>query len=137
MPPRGASPRPGITRIGANVQNQVNGIAAQLAAKGLIQIQDNFLWSVEDSPIVVRQPPPQEPPRPIEEIAIGEIAEAAFLNLQEAFSLTREDLLTQTARLLGYDRAGEKVKSRVLCAIDLLGERNLIKSTNGKIELVS
>src|SRR5439155_7356580 len=44
----------GITRIGANVQNQVNGIAAQLAAKGLIQIQDNFLWSVEDSPIVVR-----------------------------------------------------------------------------------
>ena len=85
--------------------------------------------------MLVRQPRPGQEPRPIEEIALEEIGKAAFLNLQNALSLTEEDLVAQTARLIGYPHAGERVRRRILTALARLEQTGRIERNNGKLTL--
>jgi len=75
-------------------------------------------------------------PRAIEEIAIEEVAEAAFLCLQKEFSLSHDDLVTQTARLLGYSRTSDRIRHRVQHAINQLLQAGRARIRNDKIELV-
>ncbi len=125
----------GISRIGSNIESNIRRVAKQLASKNIIKMREDFLWPSNLAVVIVRQPPSGKPPRSIQEITIEEIAQAACLCLQNAFSLTRDDLIVQTAHLLGYDRTGEKVKKRIQIAIDRLIHDKSATVTNDKIEL--
>ncbi len=107
----------GIKRVGARIQKIVSEAIRNAYYSGRIKIKGDFLWPVDKEKVPVRTTPPGETPRDVEEIALEEIAEAACLCLENAFSMTIDDLITQTARLLGYSRAGQKAKSRILLAI--------------------
>ena len=56
--------------------------------------------------------------RSIDHIAPEEIAEAAFLCVQEARSLTEADLIREAAKLLGYARVTKKIDAAVTTAMD-------------------
>ncbi len=127
----------GISRVGINVESNIRYAVRRLASSKRIELRDEFLWMPDQAGVVVRQPPTGKSPRPIHEIAIEEIAQAAYLCLQDAFSLTFEDLVVQTARLLKYDRTGEKVKKRIRLAVDRLIRENRAVVVNDKVELVS
>ena len=66
----------------------------------------------------MRAPKDGDKVRSIEHIAPEEIAEAAFLCVQEARSLTEADLIRETAKLLGYARVTKKIDAAVTGAID-------------------
>jgi very-short-patch-repair endonuclease len=110
----------GLERAGSQIRAVVYEAAEYAAQQGWLEIRGDFLWPQGMERPPVRVPPPGEPPRNIEEIAIEEIAEAAHLCLEDAFSMSRDDLILQTARLLGYHRTGRKIKERVDAAIQYL-----------------
>ena len=126
----------GIAKIGNRIKSQIVDAANGLAEEKQIQIRDQFLWPMSQPQILVRRPPAGENPRPIEEIAIEEIAQAIYLCLCDAFSLSEEDLVLLSARLLGYERAGERVRERISLATEQLVLHGLVVNTEQKIELV-
>ncbi len=127
----------GISRVGSNVEGQILFAVKRLVPEGSIELKDGFLWPAGRQEVLVRQPPSGEPPRHIDEIAIEEIAQAAYLCLHDAFSLTEQDLQIQTARLLGIERTSERIRRRIQVAIDRLFEEQRATIANGKIELTN
>lgn len=125
----------GIPRVTPAVESHLDGMLAGLIAQGRVLLRDDFLWSPVTMDVVVRQPAPGDEPRPIEEIALEEIARAAYLNLKNALSLTQEDWVLLTARLLGYPRASERVKRRIGAAVEKLVDGGIVKVGEGKVEL--
>jgi hypothetical protein len=73
--------------------------------------------------------------RAIEHIAPEEIAEAAFLCVQEARSLSEADLIAQTAKLLGYARVTKKIDAAVTQAIDGLKVSGRIHEEEGLVRV--
>lgn len=125
----------GISRVGNNVEAQILFAVKRLLPEGSIELRDGFLWPADRQDVIVRLPPPGEPPRSIDEIAIEEIAQAAYLCLRDAFSLTEQDLEIQTARLLGFERTSERIRRRIQLAVDRLLRDQRATIANGKIEL--
>ena len=78
-----------------------------------------FLWPIGLATPIVRAPSPKDGDevRTIDHIAPEEIAEAAFLCVQEARSLTEADLIRETAKLLGYARVTKKIDAAMTNAI--------------------
>lgn len=125
----------GISRVTPAVESHLDGMLAGLIAQGRVLLRDDFLWSPVTMEVVVRQPAPSDEPRPIQEIALEEIARAAYLNLKNALSLTQEDWVLLTARLLGYPRASERVKRRIGVALENLVISGMVRWNEGKVEL--
>lgn len=124
----------GIPRVTPAVEQHLDAVLSQLVERQRVVLRDDFLWSPVTMDVLVRQPAPGQAPRPIEEIALEEIAKAAYLNLQNAFSLTAEDWVLATARLFGYARPGERVKRRIETAMARLAANGLARRENGKWE---
>ncbi len=125
----------GIPRVTPTVEQHLDTVLSKLLERQVVALRDDFLWSAMPTQVLVRQPRAGQEPRPIEEIALEEIAQAEFLNLQNALSLTEDDLFSQTARLLGYPRAGERVKRRLQTALARLEETGRVKWSTGKLEV--
>lgn len=116
----------GMGKAGAQIRKIVSRAISRAVDQGSIKKKSDFLWPAKMEKAPVRRVPPGENPRDIEEIALEEIAEAAYLCIKSGFSMTQEDLLVQTARLLGYERTGLKLKERISLAIQqLLDEKRL------------
>jgi len=101
----------GITRLGSRVERRIDlAVAACLAERSIVDRQ-GFCWpaGMTDPPIRRRD----GDARDIDLICPEEIALAARLLLKAQFGMDQADLVTQTARLLGFARAGDKVTARV------------------------
>lgn len=125
----------GIVRVTPAVEQHLDAQLAKLIERQVVALRDDFLWSASPTEVIVRQPTEGQEARPIEEIALEEIAKAECLNLQNALSLTEEDLIAQSARLLGYPRAGERVKRRLQAALADLEQSGHVKRSGGKLEM--
>jgi hypothetical protein len=73
--------------------------------------------------------------RPIEEVAIEELAAAAEWVLKHEYGLPRESLVRETARVMGYDRTGDNVKGRIESAMDWLLAEGKIAVYGGQVVL--
>lgn len=58
--------------------------------------------------------------RSIDDIPKEEIAKAIAVLLEEGGRMTRDDLVLETTRLIGYQRRGKRIEQRVGAAIDIL-----------------
>lgn len=125
----------GISRVGHNVQARIMDGIRRLAADRRLVVREGFLWMPDQTHAIVRQPPMGESARPIDHIALEEIEAAVLLCLTNSFSLTPDDLIMETARLLCYDRVGENIKQRIGLAIKRLVTARRIRSADGKFEL--
>jgi hypothetical protein len=92
--------------------------------------KDDFV-SMHSRPLSLpRIPKLGDEPRPVEEVAIEELAAAAQWLLKKEYGMPRENLIRSTARLMGYLRTGENVHERFNQAIDWL-VKNKIASDDG------
>lgn len=108
----------GWQRTGANIQAAIDrAIAALVKSKAIIQNED-FLWpSTPGFELRVRYPSGPDSERRIHQIAPEELQLALCQLVIEAMSLTEEELLTQAARLLGFDRRGHLVDDGLRTAL--------------------
>ncbi|HVC35659.1 MAG TPA: DUF3320 domain-containing protein [Chloroflexota bacterium] len=118
----------GFQRIGERVAEQINrGIDIAVRQKRAVRRGD-FLWppDLSATDVPVRRSGPGGKPRAVDHVALEEIASALLLTLDECFSLPEEALIVQTARLLGYDRTGVLVMTRLKDAIATLERTGLV-----------
>ena len=109
-----------MTRSGKRIQTVLSQAVALAIQTTQITQRGEWLWPIELEKPIVRTPDQGDEPRPIEWIAPEEIAEAAYLCVAEARSISHVDLVRETAQLLGYARSGNKVEAVVREAIEML-----------------
>jgi hypothetical protein len=73
--------------------------------------------------------------RPIAQVAPEEVAEAILKVLRTAFSIGRNQLTVEAARLLAYDRTRSRVGPAIDDAIGSLLERDVLLDTGGQIRI--
>jgi len=123
---RGVAAAFSIERIGARVRRRVEDVLQTLPEEERPIIRSGFVWAAGQQPTewrLFRVPSPgSSNHRSIDEIPIVEIANAMRHVLEREISLPRDDLVRETAHLLGIGRAGKHVRSRVASALAHLEE---------------
>lgn len=116
----------GITRRGSRVMGAGELAVAHAAGRGLIEEREAFLWRPGQAIGTVRRPDPADPTtrRSIDEVAPEEIS-LAITRLREASGRQDDDsLITQVARILGFDRTGTQIQSVLRGHLDELRRRD-------------
>ncbi len=119
----------GISKVGKKLLAIVEEAADHAEACSLLERRGDFLWPTNMDLPPVRVPMPNTGPRPIEDIAIEEIAQAAYLCVRDCYALSQEELLNQTARLLGFKQTGINVRSRIESALQQLEGNSRVNIT--------
>lgn len=100
----------GITRSTGRVQTHMETILSSMALPTTRQDEQIFYWLPDQGPEVYTGFRCNgEARRDIREVAVQELANALRHVLSEQLSMSREDLLRQTVKLLGYARLGGNV----------------------------
>ena len=123
----------GLTRAGRRVRAILEETVDTLLDKGILEQRDEFLWTRGNARPPARAPKDGEAPRPIDQISLEEIGEISVALLRVAFGMRREELVLETARLLGYRSAGAAVRERVNAALSLLELDNRLHVQGGQV----
>lgn len=126
----------GMGKAGANLLRYVSQAAQRAVKRGVVEIRGDFLWPSGATNVVVRGPAEDGSVRSIEMVSLEEIAEASFLCVRDAFAIQIDELVTQAARLLGYNRTGAKVRDRIEEGIALCSQQGRVSIKNGSVSLV-
>lgn len=100
-----------------------------------ITVSGDFLY-LKGAPIVARAPKNNEEPRSIEYIAPEELQDAMREILTIAYGLTPKDLISETARQLGYARTGPRINAVLEDNYRAMLARGKIKDSDGKLYCV-
>ena len=107
----------GMKRVGKRVigivENAVSGSES-------VKRKDDFLWPAEMKIPSLRRCNKDDFFRPVEYVCLDEIARAAFLVVKKEYRVSKEELIKHVAKLLGYDRVGDNIQTRVEEGIDLI-----------------
>lgn len=132
----------GIGRVTQRVTDQVR---VALVGRGRWGDEENVVWRLDQDPGAV--PPVRVASssgtgttsptarREIDEIPLSELAAAARIVVERAVGIGSNDLVRDTARLLGFARITEHVSERVANGVRLAQARELIKIDFGKATL--
>lgn len=99
--------------------------------------QDNvvFYWKQDQNPdayVGFRVSGDGENRRDVRDIPVQEVANAIYTVLYEQVSMAQEDLLRETAKMLGYTRLGGNVLSQLALGIQYAeGQGGITRGTNG------
>lgn len=125
----------GFQRAGNRIAEVVNlGIAIAETQKKVVRRGD-FLCRPDMTfeQVPVRRPGAGQRPRPIDWVALDELEKAVLFVVEESFSLPLDGLVAETSRILGYERTGIHISTRIREAIDLLERHGKILDTDGMI----
>jgi len=115
------------SRAGKRVQRAFNSGVDTLTNKNKIYQRGEFLWPQRrDLDFKVRVNT-DSATRSIDEIPKEELAKAIAVLLQEGGRMTRDDVILETTRLIGYKRRGKRIEKRVGDAIDILDDAGAIE----------
>jgi hypothetical protein len=115
----------GLQRAGHRVVTAARQAIGQAGRRGAAEARGEFLWRPGQTVTRVRVPDPADPEtrRDIDDIAPEEL-DLAIARLRETSAgITDEQLITHVARILGFDRTGERIRTA-------LAER--LAATNGR-----
>jgi hypothetical protein len=121
-------------RVTAAVQRAINDAQNMRAVKRL----GVFIWPPGDGTLDrVRVPVVTDPEtlRPIDVIPPEEIDLALMRTVEAAMTIERDMLKLQVARVLGFDRTGEKIDETVDLRITLLLRAKRLRAVNGSMAL--
>lgn len=119
----------GLKASGKRIFERVRSIAAATGALTVTRGETIFYWPSGAEPErwshfrVAGEDPLDQ--RSVEDLPLEEIAAAAHAVLSTQLSLTKDGLVAETARLLGYKRTGRKVTECIGAGVDLLVSRGI------------
>ncbi|WP_317176015.1 DUF4011 domain-containing protein [Halomontanus rarus] len=124
-----------VSRLGKNIRSRLERICTHEQRNGNLRSKKEFLWSTGKDTIFVRTNTDRAS-RKIDQIPPEEIAKAAYIILDEGGSMTRSDLVLETARLFGYSRTGKRIKEQIDSAISLLEQSGAMRQTDDHVSAV-
>lgn len=125
----------GYSKAGARIRDAIVDAIQDLERQGKLRVEDDFVWPDAGSSLRVRYPTDELTTRKIEHIPFREIGLAMGLTVNDALSLLEEELLTQVARLLGFERRGSIVDSRLRSVLEALVQNDTLRRAAGRISL--
>ncbi|SDC03360.1 Protein of unknown function [Raineyella antarctica] len=115
-----------IERISARVKETILK-AVEVAD---VSFDGAFLRTTNAGPVAVRRST-DDVNRKVEQVADEELRRAVELLIGHAIGISREDLVTQAARIFGWRRVGAGIRNRVEAAIDELLKEGAIEEGPG------
>ena len=100
-----------------------------------IRRSGDFLWPATDVDVQPRGAERDGTVRSIDMVPSEEIIAAFELVLRHSLSLQVDDLVTETARLLGYNRTGPAIKSRLMQELEQADAVNRLQRVNDRYQL--
>ena len=125
----------GVTRLTAKVEQRVRDIISTIDVYEI----DGFIWKNGISPEkypLCRVPAENDEKRGMDEIPPQEIANAVKHILANQISMTRDDLIRETAHVFGFSRIGGVIESAVDKGIAIAVERGFAKADGERITTV-
>ena len=123
----------GIARAGSRVRAVIDDTVEEMVRTEAVDVRDGFLWFRGSERPTPRVPRERDVPRPVEQVCREEIGELVVALLKVAFGMRRDELITETARLLGYRSAGVNIRDRINDALSLLELDNRIHVQGGQV----
>ncbi|MFW6111151.1 MAG: AAA domain-containing protein, partial [Thermoproteota archaeon] len=123
-----------IERISKKIHTTVNNAIRHADLHGKIEKKGKFLWpNPHNGPLVRRRT--GDLSTDIDQICDEEIAEATRIVLRHQFSTPKQELITQTSRLMGIQRTTTKVSHRIAQVIDRLVQTGEMINEEGQLGL--
>jgi superfamily II DNA or RNA helicase/very-short-patch-repair endonuclease len=118
------------SRAGKRVKRAFKKGVRALKKQNEIYEHDDCLWPKQSELDFQVRVNSESATRSIDEIPKEELAKAVAVLLEEGGKMTRDDLVLETTRLIGYQRRGKRIKRRVGEAIEILEEIGAITQTS-------
>lgn len=131
----------GIARAGSRIQAHMNGIYRSLQLRSTLQDERRFFWSPGQDPAqyrMFRTSGEGAAKRDPIDVPVQEAVNALYRALDEQVSLPHDDLIRESAKLMGYTRSGPIVVTLFEAAINYAKRKHaIVKSANGNWVLVT
>ncbi|MBL8190617.1 MAG: DUF3320 domain-containing protein [Acidobacteria bacterium] len=125
-----------IARAGNRIRERIEQVVRSQAAQQKLFAVGEFLWWREQKTVPVRSRAIPGYEFSAEEICPEEYEAAVMRALHSLKMAMNETLITETARLLGYERAGRKLAELITAAIVRLVQKGLMQVVSGGLYLV-
>ena len=129
----------GIARCGSRLQARMTAILRSLHLKTTVQAEQVFYWNDVQDPDTypgLRADGENENSRDAREVPVQEIVNALCCILYDQISMPKDDLIRETARLLGYARMGSNVAAAVEAGLAFAQEKSILAAgQNGALVL--
>jgi len=124
----------GLKRTGTKIRRTLKRAITKAVRDGKVYQKKDFLWLTDKCKTNVRCRC-DDPPPDISLICNEEIVEAIKLVIRRQFATRRDDLIKQSARLLGIRSVSDITHKRIDGVIKSLLMRRMLKTHNGMIDL--
>lgn len=125
----------GMSRAGGQIVAKVQKAAQYAEQDKTISRRGQFLWPSDMAVPHVRTRNGNDP-RDINLICPEEIGQASWLLLKAQFGMSRQDLVTQTARVLGFNSTGASIAAAIDNAVELELKRGRILNNDALLSAV-
>jgi very-short-patch-repair endonuclease/DNA polymerase III delta prime subunit len=122
-----------ISSLGSRIRATMEIVEQYCIQNDLFKKKGDFYWSINMKNPVARKRDPEDLNKGIEYISIEEIGEAALFVLKKEFSAPKDDLVDQTARILGFNRVTEQSYKYISKAIESYVRKNKIIKNDGRL----
>ena len=110
----------GMKKTGRRITEIVKNAASWAERSGAIKRKGDFLWHTGMKIPPIRRGSKEEFFRPVEYVCLEEIAKAAFLVVRKEYRISKEELIKQVAKILGYNRVSDNIQNRIEKGIEFL-----------------
>jgi len=122
--------------VGKIIRETLENVIRYCVKNEVVAKRKDFLWPINmTKPPIRNRDGVEGVSKKFELIAPEEVGEAAILVLKKEYGMPLEDLVNQTARILGYKRVTESMGSYMKKCIENYGKSNGMERSNGKIIL--
>ena len=124
----------GVSRMGRRIKRALKRGEQRAARDGTIVVKGDVLRHPEqNTPLVRDRSEADEYARQTEHLPPEEISAAATAIARQAFSISREELIAETARALGYGRVGSKLKRVIGETVDGLIAQEILQTDGEEV----
>ncbi len=128
-----------ISRLGSRVEARLDKLMARIDVRTTADGANKFYWRADQIPEeydIYRTEDNGGSKRSMDDISSYEIINAIKEVLDEQISLTKKDLVRETAKKFGFSRLGGVIENTVLAAVETAKKRNILaEDDSGKIVL--
>ncbi len=122
----------GIRAVGSRIRQILQSAEGYCISKKMIKKKDEFYWPINMIKPSVRRRDSKEINKDIHIIDPEEIGEAALIVLKTEYSMPKDDLINQTARLLGFSKVTMDISKYIWKSLEAYKKSNNILEINEK-----
>jgi very-short-patch-repair endonuclease len=115
-----------LQRVGSTIEQTLRNAISSVTRSGRMVRKGKFLWPSDSVKLQVRRASNGSGTRPIQYVPPEELEEAAILVLRMTRGVSKDELIPEIARVLGYARTGDKVERAALEATKRLIENGRV-----------